>query len=228
MTLPLLILRPIDGARQTERRARDLELRAVVDPLFTVESIAWSAPEAKKFDALLLTSANALRFGGPELDAYRSLPVLAVGEKTAAAAKEAGFHVAETGATSAQDLLGRLEEDRYRNILWLAGHDHTDPSAVDRQLEIVPVYCSKAIALGEQAKACLAGETVILLHSARAARHFVSELDRLFLPRSKHRVLAFSEKVAEAAGQGWKNIQTASHPDDDALLSLASALCRSC
>lgn len=228
MKLPLLILRPLDGALQTGRRAKELDLHVVVDPLFVVEPIAWSGPEAQDFDALLLTSANALRFGGPQLDAYRSLPILAVGEKTAAAAIEAGFHVAETGATSGQDLLGGLEGTRYRNILWLAGHEHTDLSAIDQQLEIVPVYCSNAIALGEQAKACLAGETVILLHSVRAARHFVSELDRLRLPKSRHHVLAFSEKVAEAAGQGWKNVQTASHPDDDALLSLASALCQSC
>ncbi|WP_339689265.1 uroporphyrinogen-III synthase [uncultured Parasphingorhabdus sp.] len=226
MNLPLLILRPLDGALQTERRAKELDLHVVVDPLFAVEPIAWSGPEAQDFDALLLTSANALRFGGPQLNAYRSLPILAVGEKTAAAAIAAGLHVAETGATSAQDLLGGLEDGRYRNILWLAGHDHTDLSATDQQLEIVPVYRSNAIALGEQAKACLAGETVILLHSARAARHFVSELDRSGLPKSQHRVLAFSGKVAEAAGQGWKMVQTASHPDDDALLSLASALCR--
>ncbi len=227
MTPKLLILRPVDGALQTERRARHLQLPAVVDPLFTVESIAWSGPEAKDFDALLLTSANALRFGGGGLNAYLSLPVLAVGEKTAAAAEEAGFHVEKTGESCARDLLRQLEDAPYRNILWLAGVQHTDLSSVDQQLEIVPVYRSNAVPLGEQAKACLAEETIILLHSVRAARHLVSELDRLRLPKSRHHLLVFSAKVAKTAGQGWKSVQTADHPDDDALLSLASALCRS-
>lgn len=227
MTLPLLILRPLDGALQTERRAEDLRLPMVVDPLFIVESIAWSGPEAKNFDALLLTSANALRYGGVQLKAYRSLPVLAVGEKTAAAAEKAGFHVEQTGEAGAQDFLHQLEDSRYRNILWLAGEQHTDVSLVVQHVAIVPVYRAKAIALGEQAKACLVEETVILLHSARAAGQLVSELDRLHLPKNKHHVLAFSAKVAEVAGQGWKSVQTADHPDDDALLSLASALCRS-
>lgn len=226
MTLPLLILRPLVGALQTEQRADDMGLSAVVDPLFTVEPVAWSAPEAKDFDALLLTSANAIRFGGARLDAYRSLPVLAVGEKTAAAAKDAGFQIAKTGKACAHDLLRQSEDIPYRNILWLAGVQHTDLSPVVQRLEIVPVYRSNAIPLGERAKACLAEETVVLLHSVRAAGHFASELDRLCLPKSQHHVLAFSAKVAEAAGQGWKNVQTASHPDDDALLSLASALCR--
>lgn len=227
MTLPLLILRPLDGALQTERRARDLGLPAVVDPLFIVDSIAWSGPEAKDFDALLLTSANALRFGGAGLDAYRSLPVLAVGEKTAAAAVNAGFRVEKTGQTCARDLLRALDDASHRNILWLAGDQHSDLSSVAQQLEIVPVYRSNAIPLGEQAKTCLAEETVVLLHSARAARHFVAELERLRLPKSRHHVLAISRKVAEATGPGWKSVQCADHPDDDALLSLASALCRS-
>ena len=227
MTCNLLILRPIDGALQTERRAKDLGLTAMVDPLFKVESIAWSCPAAENFDALLLTSANALRYGGAQLVDYLSLPVLAVGEKTAAKAEKTGFRVVKTGAAGARELLGEVELEPYRSILWLAGEQHAELMVEGRHLETVPVYRSRAIPLGEQASASLADETAILLHSARAARHFVSELDRLQLPKSKHHVLAFSKNVAEAAGQGWKSVQTARHPDDDALLFLASALCRS-
>tara|TARA_R110001599_G_scaffold29407_4_gene100526 strand:- start:3148 stop:3834 length:687 start_codon:yes stop_codon:yes gene_type:complete len=227
MTPKLLILRPFDGALQTERRAKDLGLSAVVDPLFAVESIAWSGPVAEDFDALLLTSANALRFGGPRLAEYRSLPVLAVGEKTAAAAMAAGFQVVRSGKTDARDLLDQLGDAAYREILWLAGEQHMELSVEGRHLETIPVYRSKAMALGQEAIACLAEETIIVLHSARAASQLVSELKRLRLPTHIHHVLAFSEKVAEAAGQGWKSVQSAEHPDDDALLSLASTLCLS-
>ncbi|MGB5724656.1 MAG: uroporphyrinogen-III synthase, partial [Parasphingorhabdus sp.] len=115
MTPKLLILRPLDGALRTERRAKDLGLPVVVDPLFTVESVAWSGPAVRDFDALLLTSANAIRFGGAKLDAYRSLPVLAVGKKTAAAAENAGFRVERTGKTCARNLLQELEDTLYRN-----------------------------------------------------------------------------------------------------------------
>tara|TARA_R110000824_G_scaffold209_3_gene935 strand:- start:859 stop:1539 length:681 start_codon:yes stop_codon:yes gene_type:complete len=226
MSLPLLILRPFDGALQTERRASDLGMLAVVDPLFDVESIRWSGPEPKEFDALLLTSANALKYGGVQVDAYRSLPVLAVGKKTAAAAEGAGFLVAETGESDAQHLFDQLKDAQYQNILWLAGEQYTEVFAAGRDVHVVPVYRSKAIALGAQAQACLAEETIILVHSSRAARQLGSELDRLDLPRSRYHVLAFSAKVAEACGPGWKSLQSASHPDDEALLSLASALCR--
>ncbi|MEO9599838.1 uroporphyrinogen-III synthase [Parasphingorhabdus sp.] len=226
MTLPLLILRPLDGALQTEQRAKDLGLTAVVDPLFAVEPIRWLGPEPQDFDALLLTSANALKYGGGQLESYRSLPVLAVGAKTAMAAKSAGFDVAQTGKSGAQDLLRQFKDGQYQNILWLTGEQYTDVSAKQRHVHIIPIYRAKAIALGARAQSCLADQAVILLHSVRAAEHLVSELDRLGLSKNSHHVLAFSRKVAEAAGQGWKSIQTAEHPDDDALLSRASELCQ--
>lgn len=225
MTLPLLILRPLDGALQTERRARDIGLSVVVDPLFVIEAVSWSAPKATEFDALLLTSANALKFGGAALESYQSLPVLAVGEKTASAAADAGFQVAETGQAGAQELLDHLSDGQHRNVLWLTGEQFTEISAPERHLHVLPVYRSKARELGEQAKACLAQKTAILLYSTRAAKHLASELDRLKLPKSRYCVLAFSAKVAEAAGDGWKSVQVADQPDDDALLSLASRLC---
>lgn len=226
MTRPVLILRPLDGALQTERRAQKLGLQTVVDPLFVVEPIAWSGPRVEDFDSLLLTSANSVACGGAQLDAYKSLPVLAVGEKTARAAANAGFEIEKIGPSSGQSLLDALPVDRYRNILWLAGEQHSALETGERQLHIIPVYRSRAIALGDKAAACLQAESVVLLHSARAARHLAAEMDRLHIGRDRHHAVAFSARVAEAAGQGWRSLQMAQHPDDDALLSLATGLCQ--
>ena len=227
MIRPLLILRPLDGAMQTERRAKALGLQTIVDPLFAVESMQWSAPAAQDFDALLLTSANAVTFGGAQLDAYKSLPVLAVGRATAEAAEHAGFELAQTGGSGGQQLVNALQADRYRRILWLAGEQHSVLDPGDRQLDIVPVYRSRAVALGEQAVACLQTETVVLIHSARAARHLVSEMDRLKIGLARHHAVVFSTKVAESAGRGWRSLHIADRPDDESLLSLATRLCQS-
>ena len=227
MPRPLLILRPLDGALQTEQRAKERGLQVVVDPLFVVEPVAWSAPPAEDFDALLLTSANAVARGGGQLATFRSLPVLAVGEATASAAENAGFQVAKQGASGGQALLDSLAVQEYLRILWLAGEQHSALDATGRDLHIAPVYRSRAAGLGEKAMACLQGEAVVLLHSARAARHLAAELDRLQMKRDRHHAVAFSAKVAEAAGQGWRSVCIADHPDDDALLSLATGLCQS-
>ena len=227
MSRPLLILRPLDGALQTEKRARELGFRTVVDPLFTVEPIQWSAPAAQDYDGLLLTSANAVVCGGAQLDAYRSLPVLAVGQATAQAAEKSRFNVVETGQSGGQQLLDALAADRYRRLLWLAGEQHSKLDAGERRLDIVPVYRSRANALGERAVTALQAETIVLIHSARAGRQLVSELDRLNIAKDRHDALVFSAKVAEAAGQGWRSLHIADRPDDESLLSLASRLCQS-
>ena len=226
MSRPLLILRPLEGALQTERRAQELGLQTVVDPLFVIEPISWSAPPARDFDALLLTSANAVNQGGPMLDRYRSLPVLAVGKATAEAAAGAGFQIAEIGVSGAQSLLSMLPSEGYRRILWLAGEQHSQLDVGERRLQIVPVYRSKAIPLGGKARTCLERQSVVLLHSARAARQLATEMNRLDLKPDRLHAVAFSAKVAEAAGEGWSSLHVADRPDDDTLLSLASGLCR--
>jgi uroporphyrinogen-III synthase len=102
----ILVLRPEPGASATLRRAHERGLHAVAVPLFEIEPVAWDAPEAGGFDGLLLTSANAVRSAGEQLEELRGLPVYAVGEATAGAAREAGFEVASTGDTDIRRLLG--------------------------------------------------------------------------------------------------------------------------
>ena len=70
----VLILRPQPGADETAARARALGLDPVVAPLFTVRPLAWQAPNPADFDAVMLTSANAARFGGDALTPFLGLP----------------------------------------------------------------------------------------------------------------------------------------------------------
>src|SRR3546814_7933926 len=58
-----------------------------------------------EFDAIMLTSANALLHGGPQLDRFKHLPAFAVGEATGEAAREAGFTVAAAGRSDVNALV---------------------------------------------------------------------------------------------------------------------------
>src|SRR3546814_5342631 len=80
--VPLLILRPEPGASMTAGRATALGLQPVCYPLFQVRPCVWDAPDPAEFDAIMLTSANALLHGGPQLDRFKHLPAFAVGEAT--------------------------------------------------------------------------------------------------------------------------------------------------
>ena len=119
----VIVLRPEPGASETVNRAKARGLNAFALPLFAIEPINWSAPEPGGFDALLLTSANAVRFGGEQLASLRGLPVHAVGKASGEAARDAGFDIASSGDAGVERLLGSLEADL--KLLHLCGEDRT-------------------------------------------------------------------------------------------------------
>jgi uroporphyrinogen-III synthase len=104
----LFVLRPEPAAHRTVERALELGLEATSIPLFELEMVDWSPPDPGQFDAILLTSANAVNMGGPQLEQLRTLPVHAVGDATAVAAEVAGFGVANIGTGGVEDLLDSI------------------------------------------------------------------------------------------------------------------------
>ena len=59
--MKLLIIRPEPGASISAERAREAGMTPVVLPFFEVQAVAWQQPDPADYDALLLTSANAVR-----------------------------------------------------------------------------------------------------------------------------------------------------------------------
>jgi uroporphyrinogen-III synthase len=212
----LLVLRAEPGASATVKRACEQGLEAVAVPLFEVEPMGWQAPEAASFDALLLTSANAIRHGGDDLAKLRGLRVYAVGEATAQAARDAGFDIAATGDAGVDRLLGSIEPDA--RLLHLCGDDRREPEDARQEITLIPVY--KAVAV-ENPDLSVARGSVALVHSPRAGRRFA----QLMPERGSVAVAAISEAAAEAAGTGWQAIEATKEPNDDALLALAARLC---
>jgi uroporphyrinogen-III synthase len=217
----VIVLRPEPGASETVARARELGLEAMSIPLFKVEPLEWRVPDANRFDALLLTSANAVRHGGAGLGTLNALPVHAVGEATAEAARAAGFTVATIGEGGIDLLMAAL--DPGLRLLHLCGEPRRPPADPRQAITAVPVYRSRAI---EPAlDLCAASEAVVLVHSPRAADRFAELIDRAEIPRRSVAIAAISEAAAAAAGEGWAAIHVADAPTDDALLALAARLC---
>ena len=211
----VLVLRPEPGATATVQRARERGLGAVAMPLFEVEPVSWIVPGATDFDGLLLTSANAVRAGGEQLARLRGLPVHAVGEATAEAARNAGFSIASTGEADAGRLLQSI--DPGLKLLHLCGEDRKEPAA-SQKITRIPVYRSRAsgnVDLGR------ARDAVVLVHSPRAGMRFAE----LLQDRSSISIAAISPAAAEAVGDGWAIVESANAPTDDALLALAARLC---
>lgn len=215
----LVLLRPEPGAGASAERARSLGLQVESLPLFAVRPCAWEAPDPEKFDAVLMTSGNAARYGGPGLERLRPLPVLAVGEATANAAREAGFTVETVGEAGVEALLAAVPKDR--RLVHLAGADRHRADSGGHQVATIIVYRSEAIAADGLAER-LAGQ-VAAVHSPRAAARLADLVGGQV--RSAIRIAAISTAAAEAAGTGWERVEAAPRPNDNELLALAARLC---
>ncbi|GGD46568.1 uroporphyrinogen-III synthase [Erythrobacter arachoides] len=221
----IFAIRPEPGLQATLQRGRDMNLAVLGRPLFEVVPLRWQAPPPEQFDALLIGSANAVRQAGIALEAYRHLPVHAVGEATADAAREAGLTVAHVGTGGLQQVLN-AEKGKVR-FLRLAGAEHIALKHPRRiAITVREVYDVRSIPLtGGDEVSLRVGEPVVLLHSAAAASHFARECERRGLDKGRIGLACIGPRVAKAAGRGWKACQSAPRPDDAALLSLAANMC---
>jgi uroporphyrinogen-III synthase len=199
----------------------------VVSPIFHVSRLDWDAPEASRFDAIMLTSRNAAAEAGADLQRYRQFPCYCVGEATAAAARQAGLAHIITGPADGAALIEAMTSDGVRRALHLCGRDHLDLSPSQVQIERRIVYRSDPVAeFGRKAVQALTAGALALVHSPRAGRVFADLVDQEGLPRPAIRVAAISAAAASALGSGWRSVAAAPHPRDQALLELAAKLCK--
>ena len=223
---PLVILRPQPAAARTATLARDMGFDAHPYPLFELHGRDWEAPAAG-VDAVLLSSANALRFGGDELAKIVHLPAYVVGDRTAQQARAAGFNVVAQAADGIASLVRNIDPD-HASILRLAGADHiavAPPEGVAIRTAIL--YESRPLPMPEDLAELLCGPSTALLHSARAAEHFAHLCTAMGLARMNIALACLSPRIAEAAGRGWRAVAVTDETSDAALLETARALCQS-
>jgi uroporphyrinogen-III synthase len=221
---PVLVTRAEPGNAATVARARDQGLDARAMPLFAAGAIGWRAPDPGDFDALLLTSAQALHLAGAELEKLAGLAAYAVGAATAAAAAAAGLNVAMTGPGDAQSLVDAMASSgKTSNILWLCGRERTAFNALGVRLVPLPVYAVDPVDPPSDWALLIAEPAAILAHSARGA----ARIAELVGPDRGHlSLVAISTAAAAAAGQGWAAVTVTERPDDAAMVTAAYALCQ--
>jgi uroporphyrinogen-III synthase len=223
---PVIVIRPQPGCDASVADARSQGLDAHGFPLFEVHSLPWELPDPAQVYALLLGSANAVRHGGAALSALSGKPAYAVGEKTAQAARDAGFDVVETGTSGLQELLTQIRPD-HRRLLRVAGQQRVEVTPPDGvTIEERTVYASEGLTLPDELAAMLARPAVVLIHSAESASHFASCCDAAGIDRSRIALAIISDRAATMAGEGWATVEVAQHPNDGALLALAGQMCQ--
>src|SRR4030081_4040646 len=91
--MAVLVTRPHPAAEATAAALRAKGLEVLLAPMLRFEPVAFHDDADARYGAVVVTSANALRGIESHLKGHRllELPLFAVGEHTAAAARRAGF-----------------------------------------------------------------------------------------------------------------------------------------
>ena len=224
MSLPLLLLRPQPGNDASAKRARDMGLEVIQLPLFEIVAAAPAPLADRDFDAVLVTSANGVRFGADALGAFADLPLYAVGEATARAAREAGMARVRTGGGDVASTLALIAGDGHSRVLHVCGADV-------RPVDVPGIGLTRHVAYraAPRDEAIVrplldAVETAVAtIHSPRAGARFAALIEPA--RRGHFHVAAISDAAARETGTGWADMAVSRTPDDTALLHCAKALC---
>lgn len=201
-------------------------LEPIVAPLFIIVPVGWQAPDAGDVDCIVMTSANAARHAGSQIQHFTALPCYAVGKATAAAVEAAGFADVRTGPRDGAALAAMVAEDGMKRPLHLCGREHITLRHDRLHFERRVVYVAEAAeALPDAASQRLQVGGIALLHSARAGALLARLVGAASLDKSRLSIAAISDAAARAAGPGWRRVAVAQAPRDDALLELAVKLC---
>ncbi|MFT8736407.1 MAG: uroporphyrinogen-III synthase [Zymomonas mobilis] len=227
----LLVLRPEPGATTTTELAQKEGWLVATTPLAKAVSVPWAIEKNLLFDAVMVTSAQAIYHGGTELDKIKDYPLYAVGKATAKAAGLAGFQSIITAEGNGESVLQYLKRDKRMRILRLCGEIYKDYTAEknsreeNRQFLIKILYRMQNIAcLPTEACQALVENAIVLLHSSRFAQQFRLLLAKTDINPDEVQIAVISPTVAEQVGKDWRAVAIAEHPDDMYLLKAAASL----
>jgi uroporphyrinogen-III synthase len=235
----LLITRPEPDAARTAAALRRHGHTVERAPLLRIETIPDAALGSGPWSALAVTSANALRAleSHPRRAELVGLPVFAVGRRTAAAARDAGFRDVAAAGGNMQELAQRLREWAHEApanqapLLYLAGEDRSgdlagELAAVGQIVATVLVYRAvKADRFPPGIAAGLAAGRIegVLHFSRRSAAVYLDcaraagLLERALAPFHYCGSLSIAEPLAAA---GARSVRIAASPDETALIDL--------
>jgi uroporphyrinogen-III synthase len=245
--MAVLVTRPLPDGEITASALRARGFQVLLAPMLRFEPVAFKDDEDAEYGAVIVTSANALRGIEPRLAGTRlgKLPLFAVGEHTAAAARHAGFENVIVAGGDAARLRERVaagvkakEVKRASALLYLAGADVSRDLAGElgaRGFSVVTQITYKMVPVANLTlEVCEAfavnGIQAVLHYSRRSARAFSDavriagvEISALAVPQC-----CISAAVATILRDaGAAQVMVAATPDENALFETLDRALRS-
>jgi uroporphyrinogen-III synthase len=228
----VVVTRPQADSERTAAALEALGHEVLVAPLMRIEPVAVDL--AGTWSAIVITSANALQAVPATADGVKTLPVFAVGDRSAEAARRAGFAEVSSANGDITDLV-RLVATRAVGakapLLYLAGEDRTGDlvaqlaaHGIDAEMKVVYRIVAEVFP-PVLAVALESGDVDAVLHfSRRGAELFVegARSSGVAGPAEDVRHLCLSSQVAEPL-TGASRIAVAARPEEAALIALLQA-----
>jgi uroporphyrinogen-III synthase len=247
--MAILVTRPQPDNEKTGASLRARGFEVLLAPMLRFEPVALPEDPGAAYAAVIVTSANALRAVESQLGEYGllGLPLFAVGERTAAAAREAGFGTvisADGDGADLRDLVvvqarkwakdkkkSKEKVKTARPLLYLAGAELSRDLAselTEHGLDVVTRTTYRMVASQglprEVCSAIAANQIEAVLHySARSARAFLDAVRSAGVEISALAVrqCCISATVAAILREaGATQVTVASSPDENALLGM--------
>jgi len=238
--MAILVTRPQPDNDTTAAALRARGFEVLQAPMLRFEPVSFGMDAGAHFDAVIVTSANALRAiaGQPAAMSLHQLPLFAVGERTAEAARSAGFKnviSANGDANALRDLIRAQGAGRplktSQTLLYLAGADLARDLAGElgeggfNVVTLTTYRMAPVPDLPADVGAALANHDIkaVLHYSRRSARAFFAgaraggvEISALAIPQ-----YCLSESIAAVAlDAGATRVPVAASPDENALFAL--------
>ncbi len=227
----VLVLRAVDDARGTASRLAAAGHEAILSPVLEIRILSNEIPHAK-FDALAATSAHA--FGAPAPPELQDVPLFVVGERTAQAARRAGYRALATVRRDAAALVPALQAAFWAQarVLYLAGRDRK--SVLERalapryDLRVIETYAAEeAAGFTDEARGLLEqGRIDAVLHysrrSAAAFRRLVAGATLDSTLAGLRHVAISADAAAPLVDAGWM-VDIADQPEETAMIRALNA-----
>jgi uroporphyrinogen-III synthase len=236
--MAVLVTRPSPDNDRSAAALRARGFDVLLAPMLRFEPVALPSELGEELGAVIITSANALRAVAPQLDGspLKRLPLFAVGEQTASAARDAGFVkviVAEGDSAALRDLIAASVKTRVfkkrETLLYFAAADISRDLAGELSARGLHVVTQTAYRMAQVAHlprevcAAFAASAIeaVLHYSRRSAEAFVAaarddgvEISALAVPQC-----CISASVAEVLREaGAARVTVAVQPDENKLL----------
>lgn len=230
----VLVTRPREDAAELVAELESRGHEALVEPLLTIvprNAVDWPQGH-ERAQALLVTSANGVR-AFARRDGRRDLPVYAVGDASAAVARDLGFSVVVSAAGNVEDLAALVQ----RRLDPAAGpllHPAAAKPAGDLQgalaaegFTVLRAVLYDAVPVTALSEGCVRAINdglidVVTFFSPRTAAAFVSLAEAAAVAPACRQVVALCLSPAVAAvlaGLSWRQVTVAARPEQAALLA---------